>query len=286
MEAQLSDELLHMIFKDLPQQTLRDTRVVNPQWNAVSTPLVFERIHTSLLSWSLAKLSALSQSPLARHVKAIDFHTEQLGDLGHRTFEQCRKDTNLPFLFGYDRLTPKEVELLESVEEPTPDRYTPSQIRKGWEVFRNCLDEQDPRLDLLEYGPLLKDYLYKFRNLREVVADRVKHSGTSRIDARVYWKNLERTILVHPFSRIGRDISETRWTNLDYYAWRDDGLAPTSFLLEALAHRSGFAGNDLLKSLTIEIPTFAHLYFIKHPELCFRREAIGPTDMVEKNARY
>jgi hypothetical protein len=80
MEAQLPDELLTIIFEDMPQQTLRDARLVNSQWNAVSTPLVFERIHASLLSWSLVKLSALSQSLLARHVKTIDFHTEQLLD--------------------------------------------------------------------------------------------------------------------------------------------------------------------------------------------------------------
>jgi hypothetical protein len=62
MESQLPDELLHTIFQDLPQHTLRDARLVNSQWNAVSTPLVFERIHKSLLSWSLVKLSALSLS--------------------------------------------------------------------------------------------------------------------------------------------------------------------------------------------------------------------------------
>jgi hypothetical protein len=79
--AQLPDELLLIIFKDLPQQTMRDARLVNAQWNAVSTPLVFECIHASLLSWSLVKLSALSQSPLAKHVKAIDFHTENVYEI-------------------------------------------------------------------------------------------------------------------------------------------------------------------------------------------------------------
>jgi len=141
MEEQLPDELLLIVFEDLPQQTSRGARLVNHQWNAVSTPLVFERIHTSLLSWSLAKLSALSQSPLAEHVKAIDFHTEQLCDLSRRTFKEYREDTRLPFLLGHNSVTHGELLAILSedrLEDPEPKeesrektvRYTPDQIKK------------------------------------------------------------------------------------------------------------------------------------------------------------
>ena len=78
MKAHLPDELLAMIFERLSPRMLRRVRRLNHQWSRFITPLVFERIHASLLPWSLVKLQALSQSQLAEHVKAIDFHTEQL----------------------------------------------------------------------------------------------------------------------------------------------------------------------------------------------------------------
>jgi hypothetical protein len=50
MKAQIPTEVILVIFESLPQETLRDIRLVNHQWNTVSMPLVFERIHLSLLS--------------------------------------------------------------------------------------------------------------------------------------------------------------------------------------------------------------------------------------------
>jgi hypothetical protein len=197
MEAQLPDELLLIIFKDLPQQTLRDARLINSQWNAVSTPLVFERVHASLLSWSLVKLSALSQSPLARHVKAIDFRTEQLCEIQRRSYASFVRESSRR---GSSKLTSSDQqESKHRKEANSRDLYTKAQRDEGWKAYETCLKESNSWTGLVDSFLLLNSCLPRFRNLREVVAGRIKRSGTSRIDATAYWNNLERTILVNPF---------------------------------------------------------------------------------------
>jgi hypothetical protein len=187
MEAQLPDKLLLIIFEDLPQQTLRDARLVNSQWNAVSTPLVFERIHASLLSWSLVKLSALSQSPLARHVKAIDFHTEQLLKIRRDSYRSFAREPFLCGVCGSSKLTTIQQQKSKHRKGSKPrHRYTRDQLYEGWKPYETCRKELNPHTGVVNSFPLLNSCLPRSRNLREVVADRIKHSGISRIDATAY----------------------------------------------------------------------------------------------------
>jgi hypothetical protein len=101
---------------------------------------------------------------------------------------------------------------------------------------------------------LLNSCLPRFRNLREVVADRIKSSGIGRIDATAYWNNLSRTILVNAFSLEGRPRAVRR----------ENGGAPTALLLVALGNRSRVEGVKHVESLTIEMPAYSHLDIIKH----------------------
>lgn len=233
MEAQLPDELLLNIFGHLPQQSLRNARLVNNQWNAVSTPLVFERIHLSLISWSLAKVLALSQSPLAKHVKAIDFHTEKLYEIYHETYRKYSVDIRAPFFCRRNQPTSSNQVMHDCWKESKPRRhYTRDQLEAGWRAYETYRGESDRRIGLADCILLLNDCLPKFRNLREVVADRIKRSGISRIDATAYWNNLKRTILINPFSRERHgDAIGTA-----------DGAVPTSVLLMALGNRSRVEG--------------------------------------------
>lgn len=119
------------------------------------------------------------------------------------------------------------------------------------------------------------------------MADRVKRSGNNRIDAGVYWSNLERKILVNPLSRIGCDIYRFGVANIyDNAEKKYQGLVPTFFLLEAIGHRSRVAGIEPLESLTFEIPQDAHRLFIKHPKRFIGREAYGPISKAERKARH
>jgi len=87
MVAQLPIELLQIIFEDAEPGSLRSYRLVDRQWCAASTPYAFSCYHASLFSRSLTKFSALAQSPLAKHVKAIEFHTDQLPNYTRKEYE-------------------------------------------------------------------------------------------------------------------------------------------------------------------------------------------------------
>jgi hypothetical protein len=253
MKAHLPDELLVIIFEQLPQQALRDIRLLNRQWNAVSTPLVFERIHLSLLSCSLAKLSALSQSPLAEHVKAIDFHTEQLCEMPHGSYRKYAGDKREPFKCGSSKPTSSDPLIFERGLNPH-GHYTDEQLDEGWKAYEACRGELDRRTGLVDCLPVPNDCLPRLRNLREVVADRIKPEGVTRIDATTYWNNLKRTILVNPFSRerFGNAIGSV------------NGSLPTSFLLMALGHRLRVEGVEDVESLTMEMPGYSPLDFIRY----------------------
>jgi len=106
----------------------------------------------------------------------------------------------------------------------------------------------------------------------------------------VYWNNLESKILVNPLSRTTSDISKKFDTGSassdDDYAWRDDGLAPTFFLLEALGYRSGIAGIRSVESLTIEMSSTAYRQILERSQETLRSGAFGLMDAAEGEPRY
>jgi len=160
MKTQLPTELPLAIFDSLPQIILRDTRLINHQMN-----------NASLLCWSLAKLSALSQSPLAEHVKAIDFHTEQLYEVRPGTYRESSVDTREPFFGPRNQLTSDDRQKFDSwTESKARCYYTRDRIEQGYKAYETCRKELEHRIGLGERGPILNDCLPKFRNLLDLVS--------------------------------------------------------------------------------------------------------------------
>jgi hypothetical protein len=177
------------------------------------------------------------------------------------TYRKVFVDTRAPFFRHRGELTSSEQQKCDYWKESESRRYyTRDQLEAGRKAYETCVEESACVTRLRDCFPLPHDCLPRFRNLREVAADRIKRSGISRVDATAYWNYLKRRILINPFSRAlhGDAVGVA------------SGAAPTLLLLVALGNRSRVEGVEHVERLTIEMPANSYDYYldlIQHPSL-------------------
>lgn len=275
MVAQLPIELLQLIFQDATQESLRQYRLVDRQWSAASTPYVFERFHASLFSRSMTKLSSFSQSSLAKHVKAIDFHTDQLPTYSMGQWQS--KIDFRPTISSYRAGLETDVNWSQTTNlynKLPRHHFTPEQLEKGWQVFEAYSSEQNGWNDGQE-SHALKVCMSRLQNLREVVADRAKPFG-GPVNNQPYWQNFMREILVGPDA----------WT---YDQSRPDDLEALSTLLIATAvgYRNSVAGNRAVEKLVLDLPTEHSCYDMIYLPSHYPRPCVGADPQTaDPDARY
>lgn len=271
MVAQLPTELLQLIFQHATQESLRQCRLVDRQWSAASTPYVFERFHASLFSRSMTKLSALSQSSLAKHVKAIDFHTDQLPRYAKGEW-QSMIDSR-PNISSYGAGLEANVDRSQTTnlyDKLPRHHYTPEQLEKGWQAFEAYSREQE-RWDM---DVALKVCMGRLQNLREVVADRAKPFG-GPVNNQPYWRNFMSEILVGPDA----------WT-YDQDMPNDLEAFSALLLATAVGYRSSIAGTRAVEKLVLDLPTDYSFYDMVHLPPHSKLRLVGYPLTEEPDARY
>jgi hypothetical protein len=277
MVAQLPTELLQIIFQDATQESLRQFRLVDRQWNAASTPCVFERFHASLFSRSLTKLSALSQSSLAKYVKAIDFHTDQLPE--HYSWEEWEAKIDFrPCFLGY-RASLEDNDDYSQVagkyDKLPRHNFTPTHLDQGWQAFRKYCGEQQ-HWNQGQEGAVLKDCVSRLHNVREVVVDRAKPFA-GLVNIQPFWRTFRTEILVGPDAWT---YDASRWNGLD---------ALTSlFIVTAIGHRNSGPSTRAVEKLTLNLPAEWSFYDMVYlPSHYPNRDSIkGYPESADPAARY
>ena len=255
MVAQLPIELLQIIFHDATPESLGAFRLVDRQWCAASTPYVFSRYHASLFSRSLNKFAALAQSPLAKHVKVIEFHTDQLPQFTRQEWEA--KIDHRPNISTYRAGLEGQVDwsqISRKYNELPRHNYTPKQLRMGWLAFQTYCREQQLWIDG-QAGLVLKDCIIRLHNLSEVVISRAKPFG-GRINDIPFWRNFMSEILVGPDA-----WTYTHFTNHKYEA------LSALYIMTALGHRTALSGVKTVEKLTLALPdpfSFYHMIYLPH----------------------
>lgn len=240
--AQLPDELLQLIFQDATGESLRNCRLVDRRWSAASTPYLFARVHASLFSGPLAKLTTVSLSPLAKHVKAIDFHSDQL-PYWHRS----KWEEHLDYRPDYtawraglgEHIKYSEVQRMYN-ELPRHD-FTPAQLEVGWRVWMSH------GVEMFEWedgknGLELRDCLSRFHNLKEVVIDRAKPFERRDRD-KLYWKHFLKSALMK------RDA----WM-LEKGTEQHPAHVASILMMIAVGHRNSIPGNKPVEKLLLDLP--------------------------------
>lgn len=253
MVAQLPIELLQLIFQDATPEALRRYRLVDRQWCAASTPRVFERIHASLFSRSLTKLSALSQSPLAKHVKAIDYHPDQLPNINRQNWE-ARIDLR-ESISTYRAGLGEDVDwsqLSSMYNKLTRHEYTPEQLETGWSAYEAYYSEQKSWIDG-QVGLALKDCISRLHNLREVVVEKAKPFRGGRLNDVSYWRNFMREILIGPDA----------WTYVHTQISKLEAFS-TLYMITAVGERTAVPGVKAVENLTIDLPEGNSFYDMIH----------------------
>ncbi|KAM0707246.1 hypothetical protein Q7P35_006577 [Cladosporium inversicolor] len=252
MVAQLPIELLQIIFQDAEPRSLRAHRLVDRQWCAASTPYAFSRYHASLFSRSLTKFTALAQSPLAKHVKTIEFHTDQLP---HYTRKEHEAKIDLrPNISTYRTGLGEQVHWSEvsRVYNKLPMHdYTPAQLEKGWLAFQTYCSEQKRWIDG-QAGLVLEDCLSRLHNLSEVVISKAKPFG-GPLNNTPFWRNFMDEILVGPDA----------WTYGHNTSYQYEALS-TMYIMTAIGRRIAVAGVDAVEKLTLDLPDPFSFYHMIH----------------------
>ena len=252
MVAQLPIELLQTIFQDAAPESLRTYRLVDRQWCAASTPYAFSRYHASLFSRSLTKFSALAQSPLAKHVKAIEFHTDQLPNYTRTEYEA--KIDRRPSISAYRNSLGEHVNWLEisrMYDKLPMHDYTPAQLEKGWLAFQTYCSEQKRWIDG-QAGLVLEDCLSRLHNLSEVVISKAKPFGGS-LNHTPFWRNFMDEILVGPDA----------WTYGHSTSYQYEALS-NLYIMTAIGRRGAVTGVKAVEKLTLDLPDPFSFYHMIH----------------------
>lgn len=252
MVAQLPIELLQIIFQDAEPGSLRAYRLVDRQWCAASTPFAFSCYHASLFSRSLTKFSALAQSPLAKHVKAIEFHTDQLRDYTRRQYEAKidRRPNISTFRDGLGESVDWSQVSRMYRELPMHD-YTPAQLEDGWLAYQTYCSEQERWIDG-QAGLILEDCLSRLHNLSEVVVSKAKPFG-GPLNKTPFWRNFMDEILVGPDA----------WTYANSTSGQYETLSAL-YIMTAIGRRTAVAGAKAVEKLTLNLPDRFSFYHIIH----------------------
>jgi hypothetical protein len=255
MVAQLPIELLQLIFQDATPESLRIYRLVDRQWSAASTPYLFARFHASLFSRSLTKLSALAQSPLAKHVKAIEFHADQLPDYTRQQWET--KIDLRPNVSTYRASLEGQVnwsQVSRTYDELPRHAYTPAQLDTGWLAFRTYCSEQENWIDG-QAGIILEESLSHLHNLSEVMISRAKPFG-GRVNDRPFWRSFMSEILVGPDA----------WTyeHTEHIANHKYEALSALYMMTSIGNRTAVTGVKAIEKLTLHLPESFSFYHLVH----------------------
>lgn len=252
MVAQLPIELLQIIVQDAEPQSLRTYRLVDRQWCAASTPFAFSRYHASLFSRSLTKLSALAQSSLAKHVKTIEFHTDQLPNYTRKDYEA--KIDLRPNISNYRASLGEQVnwsEISRMYNKLSMHNYTPAQLDNGWQAFQTYCSEQKRWIDG-QAGLVLEDCLSRLQNLSEVVISKAKPFG-GPLNNTPFWRNFMDEILVGPDA----------WTYGHSTSYQYEALS-TLYIMTAIGRRIAVNGMKAIEKLTLDLPDPFSFYHMIH----------------------
>lgn len=252
MVAQLPIELLQIIFQDAPPQSLRAYRLVDHQWCAASTPYLFERFHASLFLRSLTKLSALAHSPLAKYVKTIEFHTDQLPDYTQRDWETNIDARPSISAFSTTLVEHRWTQISKAYDKLPKHNYTEAQLVMGWLAFQTYRAEQE-RWSSGQAGFALKECLLRLHNLHEV---RISSNKPFRVDSAKdtpFWQNIMSQILVGPDA----------WKYSHQHDGRHEALS-TLYMIAAIGHRAAITDVKAVETLVVDLPEMYSLHDLVH----------------------
>ena len=139
-------------------------RLVGRDWNAASTPFVFDHIKLRLFPSSVERFTQLCESELAKNVKRLEFHTDLLPVWDKETWLSNVLCTDPD---GEERL-PESVPMsqLEAYDQTTRQSLSTEELDIGWAAYeKHMLGQQRWHRNTSDLRIMLKDALQRLPNL-------------------------------------------------------------------------------------------------------------------------
>lgn len=141
-------------------------RLVSRDWNAASTPFVFDHIKLRLFPSSVEKFDELCHSELAKHVRTLDFHPDLLPVWDKETWL-----SNVRYRAeGWEATAegPHGPLVKEAYDEITRHSLSIEELDIGWAAYeKHMLGQQRWRRTTADLRTMLKHTLSRLPNLRQ-----------------------------------------------------------------------------------------------------------------------
>jgi hypothetical protein len=150
------------------KKTCMALRLVNREWNAASTPFVFDHIKLRLFSSSVEKFNKLCDSGLAKHVRTLDFHPDLLPVWDRKMWLSNVHHRQESRTGGW-----REYPLYEDAyDEVTRQSLSAEELDAGWGAYeKHMLGQQSWHENLSDLKTMLRHALLQLPNLcRSTVA--------------------------------------------------------------------------------------------------------------------
>lgn len=227
-------------------------RLVSREWNAVSTPFVFDDIKLRLFPPSVEKFNRLCDSELAKHVSTLDFHPDLLPVWEKETWLSNVLHSE-PDVEG--RVKHRLTGDFEAYDEATRQSLSTEELDAGWAAYEKHMSGQRRwHNHLPDLQTMLEHALLRLPNLcRTTVACcsssyQLRHNLFSAFAQEPFLKILAREIIVPAKTWL---VSLTPELSNRKHVELEDACSLA--YLEAIGHRSQHPGAKQVKDFTFDL---------------------------------
>ena len=276
----LPAELLDLIVQQCDHASLKQVRLVNSQFEEISSPLVFEHFYMGYFEHSILHLCNLARSRQARHVRKLTMCSDILPKWDYHQWTR-----HIDFRPDYTAWQQKRLYEIQSAcreyskkgklcskclnatwqlssEYDTVPRHSlgPEQRKLGFRQFDNLRKSQSALVED-EEGIMLKEYFARLPHVQKVtVKPTTPFQG--KTNEWPVWKRLRQRIYVGPDQWMYDDQNEADFLSDEserpdhsfYHQARLEELRgqPLLWMLGAIGYRSQFSGTNQIAKLELQ----------------------------------
>jgi len=233
------------------KKTCMALRLVSREWNAASTPFVFDHIKLRLFPSSVEKFNKLCYSELAKHVKTLDFHPDLLPVWNKEAWLSNVHHRPEPPIEGR-----REHSLYEDAyDEGARQSLSTEELDAGWAAYeKHVLEQRRWRENVLDLRIMLRRTILRLPNLdRTTVAccaspNELRRNYFLGFSQEPFLNRLAHEIIVPARSWLvwlTPEVSNTKHVELED--------ACSLAYVEAISHRYTHSAAKQVKTLTLDL---------------------------------
>lgn len=243
----LPTEILELIVEHCDHASLKSLRLVNKEWQRLTTPGVFEHFYMGLFDHCLHNLCLLSKSPLAKYVKKFTFYCDPLPEWSGSTGAHCWK-LSIDYTHEAGLARSPFDGMNTPISESDSQRchsFSYEQLKHGYDQFQ-VLRQQQRNWRHASTQLAFKEHFAMLPSVAEATLTYARSNENVPANALPVWKGLRQRMCIgpdnwEPFGAIICGAPDSMPAMIS--------MTATMCLLEAIGFRSTFVGTNPITRL-------------------------------------